>query len=186
MKTGNTSEKEVGQVVEFHASVLRKLPRDMESEVMQGWIDNPQALRKVLRNGLMPPDSSLLFKHDKTKEGWKLKQDVPFNGPFLPDIVEFLKDGESKVMGHEMRGRALELDANLGQLDLEYLEDHQELIQTEWRGKYYLVAPGTVWQDLVGDLYVPCLRWSADQLVLRFDWLGDGYFGSARLLRPRK
>ena len=76
--------------------------------------------------------------------------------------------------------------ANMGQLDLEYLLDHQEVIPTEWRGKYYLVAPGTVWQDSDGDLCVPYLDWDEDQWILNFDWRRSDWNGDVRLIRPRK
>src|SRR3990167_6729355 len=81
------------------------------------------------------PDPS--FKNDKTKDGWKLLEDVPFNGDkFEPEIMEFLKSGESYVNGEVMKQRAKELNAHLGQGHAEYLLEHQELIPKECRGKY--------------------------------------------------
>src|SRR3989344_127387 len=88
------------------------------------------------------------FKYDQAKDGLKLEEDIPFDGkPFVPDIVEFLKPGEPYVGGDVIRQRVKELNANLGQHHAEYLLDHQDLILKEWRGKYYLTFPGTVWQD---------------------------------------
>jgi len=127
-------------------------------------------------------------KHNKTKEeGWTLLEDVPFNGQqFIPDIVEFLKSGESSVKGEVMAQRAKELNANLGQHHAEYLLEHQELISTEWRGRYYLTFPGTVWRGSGGDRFVPCLHWGGDGWCLDWRWLGLGWSGGARLVSLRK
>ncbi|MEK9170059.1 MAG: hypothetical protein AAB674_00220, partial [Patescibacteria group bacterium] len=59
----------------------------------------------------------LSFKYDKTKDGWELVEPGPeFDGKqFVPDLVEFLKSGESSVNGEVMKQRAKKLNANLGQ-----------------------------------------------------------------------
>jgi len=44
----------VNQFAEFIAAVIRWLPREMSSIVAQGWIDDQDALGKVLRKALMP------------------------------------------------------------------------------------------------------------------------------------
>lgn len=133
------------------------------------------------------------FKYDRTADGWKFLEDMEFDGNlFVPDIVEFLKPGglmksaESWVSGDTMQARAKELNANLGQRHAEYLLEHQELIPKEWQGKYFLVFPGTVWQDSDGGQRVPCLRWSGGGWYPRFDWLGRNWSGNARLVSLRK
>ena len=126
------------------------------------------------------------LKYDKTKDGWTLVEDVPFDGEqFTPDLVEFLKPGESYVNGEVMKQRAKELNAHLGQGHAEYLLEHQELIPKEWRDKF-LVFPGTVWQDSVGGRGVPCLYWSGDRWYLYFNWLGYGWDSGVRLVCLRK
>ena len=145
---------------------------------------------------LKKEDAAVLtsFKHDKTKDGWTLLEPGPkFNGQqFAPDIVEFLKpggllkSGESSVNGEVMKQRAKELNANLGQRHAEYLLEHQELIPNEWRGKYYLVFPGTVWRDSDGRRGVPCLGWDGDGWYLYFSWLGNGWDSDGRLVLIRE
>ena len=123
-----------------------------------------------------------LFQYDKTKDGWTLLEDVPFSGAFVPDIKEFLKSNESYVNGEVMKQRAKELNAHLGQHHAEYLLEHQDLIPKEWRGKYYLVFSGTVWQDRGGYRSVPYLRWYGGRWYLYFVWLGSGWCSSGRLV----
>lgn len=125
--------------------------------------------------------------YDKTKDGWTLLEDVLFDGKlFVPDIVEFLKPNESSVNGEVMKLRAKELNAHLGQRHAEYLLEHQDLIPKEWRGKYYLTFPGTVWRGSSGGRVVPCLGWNGGRWCLSFCWLGDGWLSSDRLVSRRK
>jgi len=44
-----------GQTAAFLAAVATCMPRRMDSEVMQGWITNPDALKKALASLLCPP-----------------------------------------------------------------------------------------------------------------------------------
>ena len=130
--------------------------------------------------------TAIAFKYDKTKDDWTLLRDVPPSAqPFTPDFLPFLKSGESSINGDVMCQRAKELNANLGQLDLEWLELNQHLIPESERG-HYLVAPGTVWMDSYGDRFVPYLYWFWDRWYLSFDWLEDGWGGGARLVSLRK
>ncbi len=130
---------------------------------------------------------SVPFKHDKAKDGWTLLEDTPFDGKqFVPDLVEFLKPGESYVSGEVMKQRAKELNAHLGQRHAEYLLDHQELILKEWRGNYFLVFPGTVWQDSDGDRSVPFLNWDGGRWYLDFYWLRYDWYDDFRLVRSRE
>ncbi len=124
------------------------------------------------------------FTHDKAKDGWTLLEDVPFDGKrFVPDLVEFLKPGEISVSGEVMKQRAKELNVHLGQHHAEYLLEHQELIPKEWRGKYVLTFPGTVWHDAFSNRRSPFLFWFGDHWDLCIVSL-DGFCGSdGRLVR---
>lgn len=127
-----------------------------------------------------------LFKHDKTKDGWTLLEDAPFNGGcFIPEFVGFLKSGESYINGKEMRRRAVELNANRGQRDAEWLLENQGGIPRELRGKF-LVFPGTVWFTSDGIHYVPCLDWRGDKWCWGFYWLGSVWGDSLRLVGSRE
>lgn len=45
----------VPQFAELSACVIKQLPRDIDPDIAQGWIKNPQALGKALRNAFLPP-----------------------------------------------------------------------------------------------------------------------------------
>ncbi len=145
---------------------------------------------KKVAEALISDEQALVpvpLKHDKTKDGWKLLEHVEFYGqPFDFDLVEFLKPGESYVNGEEMKQRAIKLNAHLGQGHAEYLEANQDRIPKEFRDKYYLVFPGTVWRGSGGDRYVPCLRWDGDRWCLHFGWLRVGWDSNDRLVCLRK
>ena len=129
-------------------------------------------------------NAALPFKYDKTNDGWTLLKDVKSSGSFNPDFVLFLKPGEDRVNGDTMRVRAKELNANLGQRDLEWLEANQHLIPESERG-HYIVATGTVWLGVGAGRSVACLGWSGDRWYVVFFWLGGGWDGSVRLLGLR-
>lgn len=184
MKThGQASKLEAGQLAELGAKILRQLPHIPGlSETAQGWIENELALRNALTSVLVPSNS---FKYDKAKEGWTLLEDVPSSTlPFTPDFVKFLKSGESSVNGNVMRQRAKELNANLGQRDLEWLLGNPHLIPESERG-HYLVATGTVWRGSGGLRGVPCLGWGGVGWSLHFYWLGFDWDGIVRLVCQR-
>jgi hypothetical protein len=130
---------------------------------------------------------SPVFSRDMRKQGWELVEDVSSPAEIVIanlETVLFLS-GEGNVSGEVMRQRAVELVASLGQRHAEFLLEQQEEIPKEFR-KYYLVFPGTVWRDSVGDLRVLCLRWHDGRWYPDFDWLKLDWDSRDRLLRPRK
>lgn len=132
--------------------------------------------------------STSTFIYDKTKDGWKLVENVTEAMDFkIKDLqlVSFLKSGESYVNGEVMRQRAIEMKCNFGQQHAEYLISNQNEISKEFR-KYTLVFSGTVWQCPYGCRYVPFLRWNGGQWILNFSWLGDYWNDDNRLLQARK
>lgn len=123
------------------------------------------------------------FKYDKTKNGWKLLEDVPFDGKeFAFEAVEFLKPGESSVDGDAMRLRAKELNAHTSQRHAEWLLENQDRIPEELQGRC-LVFPDTVWQAFGGDRGVPYLYWDGGRWCLYWRWLGYVWFDNVRLVR---
>lgn len=77
----------------------------------------------------------------------------------IVDAVSFLKGAETSVNGEEMVRRArVELNANYGQEDAEWLLDNQDKIPAEFR-KFYLVFPGIVWRIVDDFRCVPYLGW---------------------------
>ena len=126
------------------------------------------------------------FKRDMRKEGWTLLENAPRRLSSAINEVSFLKNGESSISGEEMVRRArVELNANYGQEDAEWLLKHQDKIPAELR-KLYLVFPATVWQDRYDDRYVPYLSWYDDRSILDFRWLDGGFYSNDRLVRPRR
>jgi len=51
-----TKKMEVDQFAEFSSAVTRSLPRDLDTTTAQSWILNQDALTKVLREALVPPE----------------------------------------------------------------------------------------------------------------------------------
>jgi len=160
---------------------LEDFSKKLLSEEGGQWLS---AFKKFLRKE--NPWEKPLFKNDKAKDGWKLLEDIPFDGKqFVPEFVEFLKSGESCVNGEEMKRRAQKLNVHLGQRHAEYLLEHQESIPKELRGKN-LVFPGTVWLGSDDDRFVPYLRWLGGRWYLSFRWLSRGWDVSALLVGSRE
>ena len=153
---------------------------------------NRDAFRKLV--GLKPLTPSVTitidpakpFVRDMAREGWTLESDLEYRaGAVTLGVMEFLRSGESSVKGVVMAERSKKLGADFGQNHAEALLENQHLIPKEWRG-YYLVFPGTVWQDSSGDRDVPYLGWGGRRWRLDFGWLGGVWRSDVRLLRPCK
>ena len=124
------------------------------------------------------------FKRDMRKEGWTLLENIPRRISSIIDAIPFLKN-ESTVNGDVMAMRAVELDANYGQEDAEWLLDNQDKIPAELR-KFYLVFPATNWRGLDGYRSMPYLHWYDGRWFLDFSWLGRDFSSGDRLVRPRR
>ncbi|MFA4999679.1 MAG: hypothetical protein WC519_03075 [Parcubacteria group bacterium] len=122
------------------------------------------------------------FDIDKTKDGWKLLEneasDIPAKiGRLRLELAEVFYRNESHISGEQLRMRAKYLRANHGQRLAELLLRNQSQIPKEW-GKYSLVFPGTIWQDLQGHQIIPFMycnymgdeRWSLGFGHLNRDW----------------
>lgn len=165
---------------------LSEIKRQMRQ--VNGYPFDPSQLKSHLqaaiegRFGLV----SGTFKRDMRKEGWMLLENVPCRLNSIIEGVSFLKGSETSVNGEEMARRArVELDAHYGQEDAEWALENQDKIPAELR-KFYLVFPGTIWQDSRGRRPVPGLNWYGDRWLLSFYWLGSVWLSRCRLVRPRK
>lgn len=144
------------------------------------------AFKKFLRKENCWPEGT--FSHDMRKEGWTLLENTSrrLNSVSGLDLISFLRDGESSANGEEVTHRArIELDANYGQEDAEFLLEHQEEIPEEFR-QFYLVFPATVWRSSHGRHNVSYLYWHRNWWHLGFGWLGSDWLSHARFVRPRK
>jgi len=126
------------------------------------------------------------FKHNPE---WETTEDIgSVVGEPTLGLDEFLKDGESYVVGTTMVERAKVLGNLAGQSHAERLLDNQQDIPVEWR-QFVLVFAGTIRRcPSDNDLYVACLYGSDDGRgwVLGFGWLDGRFDGRYRLVRLGK
>src|SRR3989344_6191300 len=117
--------------------------------------------------------STPTLSNNMRKEGWEYLKHVKRSITSISklNLVPVLKKGENCIGSAEMLRRArVELNANLGQEDAEFLLQHQEEIPKKWRN-YYISFPGTVFFRSDGYLGVPSLRWDGGRWYLWFFWL---------------
>jgi hypothetical protein len=91
------------------------------------------------------------FEYDFHQDGFEIKEDVePIYGTVVFDPRSFLQSSEASIGGHHMRPRAVEMNANLGQLDaekiLKLLNSRAGTIRSRRLSQSILVFPGTVWE----------------------------------------
>lgn len=127
------------------------------------------------------------FKRDMRKEGWKLLKNAALriNSVSNLEFVPVLKGRETSIKGEVLEGRALELGANYGQEDAEWLLENQEKIPKELR-PFYIVFTETVWGDSVGGRNVACLFFCGGRWYLGFTWLDHVFISFAHFPRSRK
>lgn len=99
------------------------------------------------------------------------------------DILGFLRDDEKYVVGHTMVERAVEMEANLGEDDGQYLLRYQLDIPESLRRKVRFVF--TDWHHPTGGVYYVFWsehhrEWKKFMSPLYNDWLGRN-----RFLRPK-
>lgn len=145
-----------------------------------------EAINELIRKVSNPV--SRLF-HDMNEDGWNVLEHVPRRITSIADLllVPFLREGEYEVGGEEMIRRArVELDANLGLEDAEWIFKHRSEIM-EVQREFHILFPGTILEDLDGIRHISCFffdlergRWILD--FIRLDHLWDS---GARLLRQR-
>ncbi len=148
----------------------------------------PEGAETITKLAKLIVGSKSIFSRDMRKEGWTLIEDVSEPEQILIsglEIFSFLKEGEDHISSEEMRSRAKDMGAHLGQRHAEYLLEHQADIPKDWRS-FYLVFPGTFWRFPDGYLRVPFLYWNGVRWCLVFLWLGFGWDSSVRFLRVRK
>ena len=179
--TGELYESLTGQIFEIGRQLRQP----------NGYPFDPIKLKRHLQDaieGRFGGVSTPIFVNDKTKDGWKLLENTSRKITSANDLelVSFLKEKESSINGEEMvRRTRVELDANYGQEDAEWLLEHQNEIPAEFQ-RYYLVFTGTIWQFAGGRRIVPSLSWHGECWCLYFFWLGRGWRSRDRLVRPRK
>jgi hypothetical protein len=129
------------------------------------------------------------FARNMRQKGWTLKSDVAVREgeviSGLPELVPLLKQGERSLTGDTLLARAADLGCQWGQRHAETLLENQHLIPEEAR-TYYLVFPGTVWQDPRGNQRVAYLGRGDNRRLwfLDFYWLVGNFYSVGHLRRP--
>ena len=184
------SDGQRGDILATMAGVIPSLSFDDAQRIIGNKGPLVTGVREAFRRyEIAPTPTASPFVHDKTKDGWTLVSDLGFNPALTSasalDLVAFLKDGESSIGGEELVSRAPGLNAHLGQMHAEWLLERQGEIPKEFRN-HYLVFPATIWRGPFSSRYVPYLRWDGKRWILDFGWLGDGFRGRGRVVRPRE
>lgn len=192
-KRGTTLE--LGRfAAKFAGSVVEHLPEDIDPEIVLYWINHGEHLARrleALKTIEVSPAAAVSvptspFNYDKREQGWRLLEDVvpTISEVSKLELIPFLGEGESVIGGEEMVHRAcMELRANLGQRDAEWLCEHQQKIPAKWR-EYRLVFAGTVWQNPSGDRNVASLYYGGGRLwYMGWDYLSGVCGYGCRLVR---
>ena len=114
--------------------------------------------------------------------GWKILKDAKTPiGTLRLKLAEFLKRGESSVIGMEMLRRSDRYGFTLGLRHAKALLAKEDSIPKEWQ-KYSLVFLGTVGEGSIGGRFIPRLCWDRDHWSS--DWLAPGsdYDGNFRIV----
>ncbi len=136
----------------------------------------------------MTSGTASTFQRNKTREGWKLIEDVGETQLFSPDNLElapFLKKGERHIDGEKLVRRAKRMQVCFGQRQAEYLLKHQKKMPEEWR-QYRLFFPGAIWSNQAGGREAPFLGWDGKRWYLDFIWLLNDFGDDTRLLCSRQ
>jgi hypothetical protein len=99
------------------------------------------------------------------------------------DMLSYLRGDEKSVVGHTMVERAVEMNANLGEGDGQYLLDNQQDIPVALRGKVVFVFTGWRHPDNSEDVYY--VYWSVDRWVRDWHWIVCRWDVDGRVLRRK-
>lgn len=139
----------------------------------------------VLPTMVLPKLSVNGLQFDKINDGWKLIENVTFEGEPKLQLDTCLQKDESYVVGRTMLERAKKMDDRAGQLHAERMLEHQDKIPVEWRN-FYLVFTGTIWRVLYVRFCIPYLYWDDGEWQSGWFWSCDSFNNSYRLVRLGK
>lgn len=173
----------------FGGYLIQNVPADLDEETMDGWMNNPDAMKKFMA-GLKPPETlpakqpPLLSVIDCdvapfTPSGWKVEEHKK-GGQCKWDAAQvalylskFQKNGV--IEGNKLR-KELEGKPVLNACVLDYLLAHPHLIPEEWKGKAVFFW-GTIYRYSVDDLCVRYLFWDGGRWHWSNGWLGSVWDG---------
>lgn len=192
------------QQANFHAAVLKALPRDIDPDVARNWEKNGKALTKVLRGVLLPPEvsileSSAIVRVDRTirpayPEWIKdvLYPELEQSGPEEFDLATL----ESYLYGKQASG-----SYETGSRIHEHLKNEnllhsclnlQDALVIQAMGtaafrKHFKGKAVFFWKSVVrdrhGDLCVPCLVEGGGRVGLGWGWLDYYWYDNHPALR---
>lgn len=199
-----------GQYVEFQTAVLKQLPRDIPTEVLEGWCKNQASLKRVLAEALLPPEVTVgspkqevvdnIIRVDRSKKvvypDWVkgvLHPELECTGP-----AEYVIDEGRSLYLHPKQkegGWIMGSDLHKYLVDTKVIGNcagYADLVEIQKKGiaffrKHFKDKAVFGWKsvvrDAVGYLYVPYLYGDGDEVVQGWGVLGDGWDQSSPALR---
>ena len=186
---GNASI-ETGHFAELASAVVQQLPRDIDSTVAQGWIENRSALQRVLRAALLPNDKpagnvySLTVNYGlSVEDAVKLGRYDWANSDINSSNFQTKRSGTAEVVVELIHfNRYISTKDALSELDrmgYRTAELHELLAFGEKypnvQREFPVVALGSVWQDRSGVRDIPYLGRYGSERGLYLDWVGHGW-----------
>jgi len=196
-----TASMTTGQFREFAGAVLRSLPDDLDPTTAQGWIENQENLRKILREALMPDGKPagntypLSVDYGRTVEdGVKAGRYDWVNSDITSRNFPTQRKGTAEVAVVLINfNRYVSTDEALRELDrMGYrpAELHELLAlgekYPEVQLNFPIVALGSVWHGRLGCRFVPYLGRVGSKRTLSLGWVGDGWSEVCRFAAVRK
>lgn len=199
---GTAQRMETDLFAEFASKVVSRLPRDLDSTTAQGWIENPAALTRVLREAFMPPEQ----RNGTTTYPIEVNYWVS-----IEDAVKLCRCDWSKsdiTSEHFPTTRAGEIDIlielvhfnrniwtenalrKLDQMGFRPAELHELLAlgakYPDLQREFPIVALGSVWQGPGGSRYCAYLDRYGSERALYLLWLDYGWGDFCRFAAVRK
>ena len=100
------------------------------------------------------------------------------------ELIPICGDDEPWISGEDLLMRTMEVGANLGQEQVEYILENRNDIPEEW-GIPFLLFPDVIRRDRPGNLYFPFIYWNGEW-GLEFCLLDSRHSSSGRLVRRRR
>lgn len=197
---GNTLS--LGQQANFHAAVLKALPRDINPQIARAWEQDGRGLTRVLRDVLLPPEDQVpeddIIRVDRSVRpeypNWMkdvLHPQLELSGPAefdLSKVEQWLHNGQKDggwIMGAEIY-RDLKANNMLGScLNLADLKAIQargiEMFRRHFAGKTVFGWKSVILSS-IGNHNVPCLTTGNGKVALCWEWLARSRHGNAPAL----
>lgn len=155
-----------GWYIEFQGAVLNQLPRDIDSAIANGWTKNQKALKKVLREALLPNEKSVVKTYPTDADYFKLAEEMVRSGWYdwansnIFSQYFYGKTGTAVEIIHF--NRLIGISEVLKELDrrgyrpaepyelFAFGEKHPEI-----QGEFPIIALGPVWQLSHGSIKGP-------------------------------